>query len=709
MRPLLFLFLFTLGIFAQISPADLENKSFRFAGNFYPYPFWDKNDPRSAFNWIFETPSKKIYQMHGTTPASNNVFGWKRVDIRPLSDPSWRFYFLGDIDHDGDTRFDFLTVSYSGGKRVFKLLPTPIGSFFKYQNMGFMHFDADDRSIRFHRGFLDYVSLDRNHIYEEFPDVEVLQNHYDALSFLSRYSQEDIRRLQELLKKVDFEHNVVVLKRITEPSGSIGISLAEPLFLNDEVAQIAIQENIPPVGTADMAYYLAVVTASKNMRRLLFRTGDKEWNVALHPKPICDGEPEMPVCGLKQIECITTPCEPIETTYPNYCTLKATQAQYLHMGSCEENKSDDPKRYAASLYGFGSSLAKELYDGENLLFSPLSIAAVMDMLYVGSSGRTREQIGKAFFYPEDLDVPKAYERLRQGLSLQEDIEMANGAWVQEDYALYHSYRYLVEDIFDASVHRGDFLQRSEAIRQEINGWVEQKTRQRIKDLLPPHSLDPSTKMVLVNALYFHGQWDKEFNTSLTQKEPFFITPQKSVLVDMMQKTSQFDIATFDDFRVLALPYREKLSMWIFLPKPGLSISSLLQKSELIDAKMIKSHFHTISNVSLKMPKFKMEWGTKEISTVLKSLGIEDLFSPNCDFSNMADVTNQRLYVSGVYHKAFIEVDEKGTTAAAATAGIVSVTATPNPVTFYIDRPFVFMIVDNINNAPLFMGVLKDPS
>ena len=708
MLRLLFVLIWTVFAFADFSPVLLQNKSFKLAGDFYPYPFHPDSSPLKAYNWAFKTPLGHVYQMHGTESTPTNVFGWKRVDVELTTQPLWRFYFLGDLDKDGDTRFDFITIrAQEASKEVFKLLPTPVGSFFEYQNLGFLHFTLHPQSIAFERGFLRYWPLMRSHEFSTFPQSVVLHDRWEAQEFLAAHPSSV---LQSRIEQTDFVLYNLILYRLTEPSGSIQVKLLEPIFLSDAVVKIPIARHVPQIGTADMAYHLAGILASKDIQRVIFEKEGSEEIVSTVPHITCEGEPPAPVCGLKRIECVTTPCEPILTTYPNYCALKAdSQASFLHMGSCDQNVSTDTRILSSSLYHLGIDLAKRLEDGHNLFLSPLSIEDALQMLYAGAKGSTKEELASALGYPEGFDSITSFVKLRSQLHSQAvELEIADSAWFDEGFHPYRSYRYLIRDLLDAALFTVDFSHDPEGSRSQINEWVAQKTHRKIKDLLPPGSISSTTRAVLVDAVYFYGQWREEFNSSLTKKEWFYPENGQKVLVDMMDHTSEYNISDFSMFTALQLPYKKDFSMWLLAPKEGEGIADMLAQLGGLQPKVLYDRRVLRPNVELKLPKFTIVWGTKELSNVLKQMGIHSIFDPDRADLTLIGPSQQRLFLSGLFHKSYIEVDEKGSEAAAATAGVISVTATPQPYRFTLDRPFVFIIFHDATQTPLFMGIVYRP-
>ncbi len=334
---LFLLIMWSVSLFADFSPSLLQNKNFKLAGNFYPYPFHPTSSSLSAYNWAFKTPLGHVYQMYGTEPTFSNVFGWKRVDVKLTTQPLWRFYFIGDLDKDGDTRFDFIAIHADNkSNQVFKLLPVPVGSFFKYKDMGFWHYKSTSDSITFYKGVVRYLPLLRSLEFSTYPKSLVVHTFQEAKEFLDQHPS---ALLRSNIKTIDFDFFNLVLYSWSEPSGAIKIQLQEPLFVSDEVVKVAIQKSIPPIGTADMAYYLLGVLVSKDIQKVVFDKGKRIEAVSTLQKE-CQGDLEIPVCGLKQIECVMASCEPLLVTYPDICALQAdTQATFLYEGPCDGSET----------------------------------------------------------------------------------------------------------------------------------------------------------------------------------------------------------------------------------------------------------------------------------------------------------------------------------------------------------------------------------
>jgi serpin B len=369
--------------------------------------------------------------------------------------------------------------------------------------------------------------------------------------------------------------------------------------------------------------------------------------------------------------------------------------------------------FAVALYGQLRS-----QDG-NLFFSPESISTALAMTYAGARGDTASEMAKTLHFtlpPERLHP--AMGALLSDLNAAHkgyQLRVANSLWAQQDYVFLPDFLKLTKSDYGAGFNQVNFKGATEAARLTINQWVEQKTENKIKDLLQPGILDPLTKMVLTNAIYFKGDWRTPFPKAYTQDEDFHLSPAQNVKAPLMHLTKGFDYLDGGTFQALAIPYESgDLSMIVFLPR---EIDGLHDLEESLTASHMKqwlNQLHWVPEVILTMPKFKMtrQFG---LAGTLGAMGMPRAFDKNAaDFSGMTG--NRELFISAVIHKAFIDVDEKGTEAAAATAVVMARPTAmpprfqpPPPPVFRADHPFVFLIRDNRSGGILFMGRVTDPT
>ncbi|XP_049854733.1 serpin B6-like [Schistocerca gregaria] len=382
------------------------------------------------------------------------------------------------------------------------------------------------------------------------------------------------------------------------------------------------------------------------------------------------------------------------------------------MADGEANVALQTMSQANSLFTF--DLYKDLANGtDNVFFSPISIQVILALVFLGARGDTAKQIARGLRLPEDRNVTEdgssaIMTRLQENndvlLSIANRIFIKNGFDVKEEFN-----NSAVK--LKAGAEVVDFSQEEQA-RKIINDWVENKTNQKIKNLIPPGVLSQLTQMVLVNAIYFKGDWLKTFNKELTIPTPFHVAPGSTKDVDMMNIKEQFkysDVPQLES-QVLLLPYKgERVSMMIILPRQQNGLPNLEKKLVNINLQEILSGMSK-REVVVFLPKFKLEY-EKELSATLQALGVTDMFDASS--ANLSGISDEPLVVSKVLHKAFIEVNEEGTEAAAATAVVMvgyslSGPAPDPPIIFKADHPFVFLILDQQTHTVLFAGRYSTP-
>ncbi|CAG7820064.1 unnamed protein product [Allacma fusca] len=348
----------------------------------------------------------------------------------------------------------------------------------------------------------------------------------------------------------------------------------------------------------------------------------------------------------------------------------------------------------------------------NLIFSPFSLSAVVAMAHLGARGTTAAEIASAFNFPEDNDVlSKGYSQVLA--SLQETTEgytlaAANRLYSQIGFDLRKEFSDSIQSAFGAEVQQLDFSN-SAASAAEINNWVEKTTNNKIKDLISASALNSLTRVILVNGVYFKGQWKNKFDESNTSKQPFHLNEKESIEVDMMYKQAKFPYAYFDelDAHAVALPYKgDRLSMVIYAPLQINGLSKIEDALKNLSPSKVLQKFGSHSDVEVSLPRFKVE-STLSLVEPLKNLGARSMFSGDADFSGIP-VTNTGLQVSEVVQKAFIEVNEEGSEAAAATGMMIMLCSMPMVHEFRADRPFFFQIVDRKTNVVLFAGRVVKP-
>ena len=374
-------------------------------------------------------------------------------------------------------------------------------------------------------------------------------------------------------------------------------------------------------------------------------------------------------------------------------------------------RAETPGRESFSAAESNNRFALDLFarlraaDG-NLFFSPFSIESALAMTAAGARGRTEEEMRRVLHLPATGDQADAFGRLRHQLSAADAnrgyrLAIANALWGQKGFGFKPEYVEKVRANYGASLTELDFAADPDTCRATINHWVEQQTQDRIKNLLGPDTVPPSTKLVLTNAIYFKGDWARQFDRRATFDEAFSVAgkPQK---VPMMHRTGDYSYAENDLVQVLAAPYKgNELSMIFILPRKKDGLADV-EKTAADLPKWLGGLHAAIVMVTL--PRFKMTREYK-LARTLSEMGMPSAFS-GADFSGISDGA---LVISEVVHKAFVEVNEEGAEAAAAT-GVVMKTPGPvmhNPV-FRADHPFLFLIRDNGSGAILFLGRVANP-
>jgi serpin B len=348
----------------------------------------------------------------------------------------------------------------------------------------------------------------------------------------------------------------------------------------------------------------------------------------------------------------------------------------------------------------------------DLFLSPYSISSALAMTYAGARGNTAEQMKEVLRF--DLDNERLHgafgiltRRLNEkGQGGDFDLKVANALWGQKGYGFLGPFLDIDKRHYGAGLNLVDFTGDPEGARHTINTWVEEKTEDKIKNLLKYGTITVDTRLVLTNALYFKGRWASQFDTANTKEASFWLAPDSCVIVPMMSQTGDFGYMETDALQVLELQYEgDGLSMVVLLPKETGGLAELEQS---LSAEALAGWLEGLEkrSVVVSLPRFMMT-AEFNLDEVLKAMGMADAFSSAADFSGM---TGKRgLLISAVVHKAFVDVNEEGTEAAAATAVVVMMYCEEAmPSVFRADHPFLFMIRDNESGSILALGRLANP-
>ncbi|CAH2012557.1 unnamed protein product [Acanthoscelides obtectus] len=332
----------------------------------------------------------------------------------------------------------------------------------------------------------------------------------------------------------------------------------------------------------------------------------------------------------------------------------------------------------------------------NVFFSPISVHAVLSMVHQGAKGKTQQALTNVLKVPGPEESADGYERVMKSLNSVKNVTLsiANKVFLKNKYVFKASYAATIAKNFQSEVESVDFEKKEEAAKI-INTWVENKTNNRIKDLVNADMFDELTRLVLVNAIYFKGKWSHPFPVAQTQTEKFYINDDEIMDVQMMHLTKNLFYKEDEtlDAKVLELPYSNKeLSMIIILPNKRNGIHELEKKLATVDLSTITENMYK-PEVKVSLPKFKIETDVMDLTQPLKDAGLEQIFTDEADFSGMLD-NPERLAVSQVVQKAFIEVGEEGTEAAAASGDLemvpMSAIIAP-PKIVNVDHPFILLL------------------
>lgn len=373
-------------------------------------------------------------------------------------------------------------------------------------------------------------------------------------------------------------------------------------------------------------------------------------------------------------------------------------------------------QFALDLYGRLRS------DPGNVFFSPYSISTALAMTYAGARGETASQMAGTLHldFPVEhlINLHSAFFSLQTNLdAIQENgqvqLAVANSLWPQVGFDFRPDYLALCNQYYGAAIIPLDFIHHTEAARREINGWVSVRTDRKIDELLKPGMLDESNRLVLVNAIYFKGNWKSKFFIALTQNEPFHVSPEKMVTAPLMHQTTEFGYAEFPGLQALEMPYAGgEISMVVLLPR---DVDGLGKIEAQLTTENLEKWTTGLANkrVQVFFPTFTVTSGFS-LGDTLSAMGMPDAF--DSDKANFSGMDGRRdLYISRVIHQAYVKVDEEGTEAAGATAvfmgfGAAATTPPPPPIpVFRADHPFLILIRDNQSGTILFLGRVMDPT
>ncbi|XP_008838883.1 serpin B13 isoform X2 [Nannospalax galili] len=379
----------------------------------------------------------------------------------------------------------------------------------------------------------------------------------------------------------------------------------------------------------------------------------------------------------------------------------------------------------------GFDLFKELEkkDDGNIFFSPVGISAAIGMILLGTRGATASELQKVLYSERDTEKSRIKAEEKEVIEKTEEIHhqfqrflteisklpndyevnIANRLFGEKTYLFLQKYIDYVEKYYHASLEPVDFINAADESRKKINSWVESQINEKIKDLFPEGSLSSNTKLVLINTVYFKGQWDMEFNKEHTKKEEFWLNKSTSKPVQMMAQCSNFPFLLLEDMqaKIVGIPYKNSdLSMFVLLPNDIDGLEKIIDK--LSPEKLVEwtspGHMEE-RKVDLRFPRFHVE-ESYDLQPVLVDLGMRDVFSERADYSGMS--ARSGLHAQKFLHRSFLVVTEEGAEAAAATGVGFTVSSTPGCELVLCNHPFLFFIRHSESNSILFFGKFSSP-
>lgn len=380
------------------------------------------------------------------------------------------------------------------------------------------------------------------------------------------------------------------------------------------------------------------------------------------------------------------------------------------------NTAAMPQDAAAGVNRFAVALHQRLarQTDDNLFFSPYSIVSALAMTSLGARGATLAEMNTALQFPRGVPHAAfaAQDRLLNAPNAPYQLAVANALWGQRGLGFEAEFLAATKTSYGAGLEEVDFRGNPEASRTRINNWVSGKTNGRIPDLIPPGFITPMTRLVLTNAIYFKGDWAAAFNRDGTNENDQFRLPRGGTTsVAMMNRVGRYSHFDGGTFQALVMPYRgDDLSMVVLLPN---TVDGLPALEQSLTGEKLREWVNkaVAREVQVSFPRFKLTRRLDSLSTDLQALGMKLAFTESADFSAMTSQT--QLCIDAVVHKAFVEVNEQGTEAAAATGvGMRTTSIGPDParpVVFRADHPFLFLIRDNRSGVVLFMGRVMNPS
>lgn len=341
---------------------------------------------------------------------------------------------------------------------------------------------------------------------------------------------------------------------------------------------------------------------------------------------------------------------------------------------------------------------------KSIFISPLSISTALTMTYNGAEASTKEAISKTLGFKgiNRDNVNQSYQNLLNHLEKADkkiELNVANSIWIRDGEIIKEDFLSKNKNNFSAEIDTLDFSKDSAV--DTINKWISDATKGKIDKMLEP-PISPEAVMYLINAIYFKGEWSNQFDPKKTFDGTFKTFSGYDQTVKMMSLKGKVEFANGPNYKAVRLPYGNgKTSMYCILPNEGININEFIEAMSIKEWNNLRKNISELDEVVLEIPKFKLEYGIKNLNDSLISLGMGEAFSGKANFSGI----REDIFISQVLHRAVIEVTEEGSTAAAATIVELNTTSAMKPITFTANRPFIFFITDDTSGTIMFMGKL----
>lgn len=370
-----------------------------------------------------------------------------------------------------------------------------------------------------------------------------------------------------------------------------------------------------------------------------------------------------------------------------------------------QQASESVSKFAFDFY---RNISKE--KNTNIVFSPFSITPAFGMVTVGAKAETEKQIAQVFHFPLNSafhsELGALQRKIQTDANSSVDLSITNRVFMEKSYKVSCSYQRALKKQYKAKAEKVDFINNPNPSRLKINSIIQSDTKNYIKELLPEESISNLTRLVLTNAIYFKGKWEVQFDPKKTTQRDFILSSGDKVNCATMFVDERMGYYQGGKYSAIELNYKGKnLSMLILLPNEKLSISDF-EKDFSYDMYKKTLEALTEEKVTVLLPKFKIETSLS-LKKMLTAMGMPIPFTDAADFSGISG--NKDLKISDAFHKAFIEVSEEGTTAAAATAVVLARKSVMPQNEFIVNRPFIYILKHNSSNTILFMGKVENPN